>query len=80
MTAISVGFSFAGCLIVAADLSPTFCGIIMALGSTVASLSGFIMPILIGHLTKEEQTMSQWHKMFLITSSVFLSVVRPSKL
>ncbi|XP_015912598.1 sodium-dependent phosphate transport protein 1-like isoform X2 [Parasteatoda tepidariorum] len=70
MASSSVGFSFAGCLIVAADLSPTFCGIIMGLGSTVASLSGFIMPILIGYLTKEEQTMIQWHKMFLIAASV----------
>ncbi|XP_042908292.1 putative inorganic phosphate cotransporter [Parasteatoda tepidariorum] len=70
MAAGSVGIAFAGCLIVAADLSPTFCGIIMGLGSTIASLSGFIMPILIGHLTKEEQTMIQWHKMFLITSCV----------
>ncbi|XP_042906807.2 putative inorganic phosphate cotransporter, partial [Parasteatoda tepidariorum] len=66
----AVGFGFAGSLIVAVDMSPTFCGVVMGLASTVASLAGFIVPVLVGKLTKEEQTMAQWHKMFLITAFV----------
>ncbi|CAL1293173.1 unnamed protein product [Larinioides sclopetarius] len=50
----SVGLSFAGCMIAAIDMSPTFAGTIMGVSSIISSLSGFIMPILVGVLTNEE--------------------------
>nr|XP_015919699.2 uncharacterized transporter slc-17.2-like [Parasteatoda tepidariorum] len=62
-----LGFTFGGCLIVAVDMTPTYCGPFMGFLSTIASLSGFILPILTGQLTKYEQTLAQWHKLFLIT-------------
>ncbi|XP_015919700.1 putative inorganic phosphate cotransporter isoform X2 [Parasteatoda tepidariorum] len=67
LSTASAGFTFGGCLIVAVDMTPTYCGPLFGLVSTIASLSGFIIPILSGKLTKDEQTMAQWHKMFLIT-------------
>ncbi|XP_042908285.2 putative inorganic phosphate cotransporter [Parasteatoda tepidariorum] len=63
-------FTFGGSVIAAVDMTPTYCGPLMGLSTTVASLPGFMIPILTGKLTKYEQTMSQWHKLFLITSIV----------
>ncbi|XP_055942516.1 sodium-dependent phosphate transport protein 1-like isoform X2 [Argiope bruennichi] len=66
----SIGFGFAGCLITAVDMSPTYCGVLMGFASTLASFSGFAIPMTMGALTKHEQTLAQWGKMFLITAGV----------
>ncbi|XP_054710979.1 putative inorganic phosphate cotransporter [Uloborus diversus] len=66
----SVGFGFAGSLITAVDMSPTFCGPLMGFASTVASLAGFLIPVTVGQLTNDEQNLTQWGKMFLITTAV----------
>ncbi|GIY75535.1 putative inorganic phosphate cotransporter [Caerostris darwini] len=67
-----VGLSFAGCMIAAIDMSPTFAGTIMGVSSIISSLSGFIMPILVGFLTNEEQTIEQWNKVFFISIGVVM--------
>ncbi|KFM65418.1 putative inorganic phosphate cotransporter, partial [Stegodyphus mimosarum] len=66
----SVGFGFAGSLITAVDMSPTFCGALMGFASTLASFAGFLVPVTVGRLTNEEQTLAQWQKIFLITAAV----------
>ncbi|KAG8182762.1 hypothetical protein JTE90_023399 [Oedothorax gibbosus] len=66
----SVGFGFGGSLIAAVDMSPTFCGPLMGFASTVASLAGFAVPVIVGTLTNGEQTLAQWRKIFIITSTV----------
>ncbi|GFY68793.1 putative inorganic phosphate cotransporter [Trichonephila inaurata madagascariensis] len=68
----SVGLSFAGCMITAIDMSPTFAGTIMGVSSIISSLSGFVMPILVGILTNEEQTLEQWNKVFFISIGVVM--------
>ncbi|XP_055942205.1 putative inorganic phosphate cotransporter [Argiope bruennichi] len=69
----SVGLSFAGCMIAAIDMSPTFAGTIMGVSSIISSLSGFIMPILVGVLTNDEQTLEQWNKVFFISIGVTMT-------
>ncbi|GIZ02144.1 uncharacterized protein CEXT_97971 [Caerostris extrusa] len=66
----SVGFGFAGSLITAVDMSPTFCGVLMGFASTVGSFAGYAIPITVGLLTNGGQTLAQWRKMFLITAAV----------
>ncbi|CAL1287799.1 unnamed protein product [Larinioides sclopetarius] len=66
----SVGFGFAGSLITAVDMSPTYCGVLMGFASTLGSFSGFAIPLTAGALTKHEQTLDQWGKMFLTTAGV----------
>ncbi|XP_035224156.1 putative inorganic phosphate cotransporter [Stegodyphus dumicola] len=66
----SVGFGFAGSLITAVDMTPTFCGALMGYASTLASFAGFLVPVTVGRLTNEEQTLAQWQKIFLITAAV----------
>ncbi|XP_054711906.1 putative inorganic phosphate cotransporter [Uloborus diversus] len=66
----SVGFGFAGSLITAVDMSPTFCGPLMGFASTVGSLAGFIIPVIVGTLTNAEQNMTQWKLVFLISAGV----------
>ncbi|KAF8787708.1 putative inorganic phosphate cotransporter like protein [Argiope bruennichi] len=69
----SVGRSFAGCMIVAVDMSPTFAGTIMGVSSIVSSMSGFVMPILVGFLTNDEQTLEQWNKVFFVSIGVVMT-------
>lgn len=67
-----VGFGFPGSLIVSVDMSPTFAGTLMGISSTVASLAGFIIPVVVGTLTDHAQTLEQWHKIFIISIVVSL--------
>ncbi|GBM75409.1 Putative inorganic phosphate cotransporter [Araneus ventricosus] len=69
----SVGLSFAGCMIAAIDMSPTFAGTVMGVSSIISSLSGFIMPILVGVLTNDQQTLEQWNKVFFISIGVTMT-------
>lgn len=67
------GFGFAGSFIVAADMSPTFAGSMMAICCTSACMSSVILPNIVGYLTEEMQTIEQWNKVFFITIGVVLS-------
>ncbi|XP_015919701.1 putative inorganic phosphate cotransporter [Parasteatoda tepidariorum] len=66
----AVGFGFPGSLIVSVDMSPTFCGVVMGITSTLGSSAGIVVPVLVGELTKEKQILAQWDKMFIITAAI----------
>ncbi|GBN19013.1 hypothetical protein AVEN_240117-1, partial [Araneus ventricosus] len=51
------GFAYCGCMTAVIDMSPTFAGTVMGLSSTLASMSSFIFPVLVGFMTNEEVSM-----------------------
>uniref|UniRef100_A0A0P4WJ10 Sialin n=1 Tax=Scylla olivacea TaxID=85551 RepID=A0A0P4WJ10_SCYOL len=53
------------------DLSPNLAGTLMGITNTVAAIPGFVTPVVTGTLT-EEQTLSSWRAVFLISAGVYL--------
>ncbi|KAK3802945.1 hypothetical protein RRG08_051701 [Elysia crispata] len=54
------------------DIAPKFSGILMAISNTFATIPGFVSPLLVGALTKQNQTRDQWQIVFYITASIFV--------
>ncbi|XP_046990674.1 sialin-like isoform X1 [Schistocerca americana] len=52
------------------DLSPNYASILFGIGCTVADLPGFISPAIVGTLTYQNQSPSQWQIVFLITAGM----------
>ncbi|KAK3763715.1 hypothetical protein RRG08_006022, partial [Elysia crispata] len=54
------------------DIAPKFSGILMAITNTFATIPGFVSPLLVGALTKQNQTRDQWQIVFYITAAIFV--------
>nr|XP_042908294.1 sialin-like isoform X4 [Parasteatoda tepidariorum] len=67
------GFGYPGSCIVPLDMSYNFAGTLMGIACTVASASGFIIPLIVGSLTNNQQTPQQWNKVLYISAGVALS-------
>ncbi|XP_049947867.1 putative inorganic phosphate cotransporter [Schistocerca serialis cubense] len=52
------------------DLSPSYCGILLALTNMICVTPGFISPIMVGHLTYQAQTPEQWRVVFLVVAAL----------
>jgi len=63
---------FSGYYINHIDISPNFTGTIMAVCNTAATLSGFIVPIFVGHMTNGHQTLERWQFIFNTTAAVLV--------
>ncbi|MPC20075.1 Sialin [Portunus trituberculatus] len=53
------------------DLSPNLAGTLMGITNTAAAIPGFVTPVVTGALT-EQQTLSSWRGVFLISAGVYL--------
>ncbi|XP_035221832.1 putative inorganic phosphate cotransporter isoform X2 [Stegodyphus dumicola] len=65
-----IGFGFPGSLTVPLDMTSEFAGTLMGMSCTIASTSGFIIPLVVGFITSQEQTIAQWHKILYISAAV----------
>ncbi|GFU64205.1 putative inorganic phosphate cotransporter [Trichonephila clavipes] len=72
LAAFIIGVSLSGVAIASIDMSPVFAGFLTGIGTCIASISTFILPILTGYLTTNE-TLGEWHSVFWITFAVVLS-------
>ncbi|GFQ94572.1 inorganic phosphate cotransporter [Trichonephila clavata] len=72
LAAFIIGVSLSGVAIASIDMSPVFAGFLTGIGTCIASISTFILPILTGYLTPNE-TLGEWHYVFWITFTVVLS-------
>ena len=59
-----------GALAAIVDISPNFAGITLGVVSTVPVITGFVSPIIVGHLTFENQTVEAWRDIFLICAAM----------
>ncbi|CAL1293181.1 unnamed protein product [Larinioides sclopetarius] len=66
------GFGYPASQIVPLDMTINFAGTLMGIVSTLASMAGFISPLIVGSLTNTEQTLSQWNKVMYISSGIVL--------
>ncbi|KAG8182760.1 hypothetical protein JTE90_023398 [Oedothorax gibbosus] len=68
----AAGFGYPGSNTVAMDMTINFAGTLIGIASTFASCSGFIIPLVVGSLTSEKQSLAQWAKVFYISSGISL--------
>ncbi|GFQ97416.1 hypothetical protein TNCT_257231 [Trichonephila clavata] len=67
------GFCYSGYMLSHLDLSPEYAGTLMGIANTVSNLTGFIVPLIVGTLTDQQQTLHQWRYVFGITVGVMSS-------
>ncbi|XP_063244177.1 sialin-like isoform X2 [Bacillus rossius redtenbacheri] len=70
---MTLGGMFSGFLSNHIDIAPNFAGTLIGITNTVATIPGFLVPVLVGQLTHGNQTIGQWRIIFLITAGLFLA-------
>ncbi|GLG94425.1 uncharacterized protein GBIM_01647 [Gryllus bimaculatus] len=68
----ALGMGWVGLLPNHIDLSPNFGGHLIAISTTVSSIPGIMMPLVIGELTKKQNTLAQWSIAFDIVACLLL--------
>ncbi|RUS79713.1 hypothetical protein EGW08_012521 [Elysia chlorotica] len=66
------GFAGAGYGVNHLDISPRFCGILLAITNGFGTIPGFLSPLLVGSLTNNNQTRGQWMIVFYITAAIYV--------
>ncbi|KAL5235204.1 hypothetical protein ACI65C_002614 [Semiaphis heraclei] len=59
-----------GALASVVDIAPNYAGVIQGIIGTVSTSSGFISPLIVGYLTLNQQTLSQWCKVFHLSGAI----------
>ncbi|XP_059476719.1 sialin-like [Neocloeon triangulifer] len=72
LTAASLlgGCASSGPIVNSVDLAPNFSGSIMGLMSLAGMSSGFLVPMFVGFIIKEDQSMERWSIVFQITAAL----------
>jgi len=60
-----------GYLVNAVDLSSKYCGIVMGFANTIANISGFVAPTMVGVMTHKHNTQEQWQIIFYISAAIY---------
>lgn len=68
------GAVYSGYLCSHQDLAPNLAGTLMGFTSTAANITGFIAPSVTGLITNDNQTLSAWRTVFLISAAMYLVV------
>ncbi|GBN48339.1 Sialin [Araneus ventricosus] len=64
------GFAYNGQNLTLLDMSPEYAGTLLGITNTIANLTGFITPLVVGALTEGKNTLHQWRIAFGITASL----------
>ncbi|GFT85486.1 hypothetical protein NPIL_605171 [Nephila pilipes] len=67
------GCHYSGHVLSHLDLSPEYAGTLFGIANTISSLTGFIVPFIVGTLTDKQQTLHQWRYVFGITVAILSS-------
>ncbi|KAL8600599.1 hypothetical protein ACOMHN_062470 [Nucella lapillus] len=77
VTLLTLGVAMTGCLYGAglyinfSDLSPRHAGVLYGISNTIATIPGFVAPIVIGFIT-QNQTQEEWRWVFFLASFIFI--------
>lgn len=75
LTTLAVMFyasMFSGVFSNQADLAPNFAGTLMAVTNMVATIPGFLVPVVVGYLTHGADGLAPWHLVFGMTIGVLI--------
>ncbi|XP_042874631.1 putative inorganic phosphate cotransporter [Penaeus japonicus] len=53
------------------DIAPNFSGTLLGMDNTSGSIVSFVVPVVIGVMTKGQQTLGQWQKVFWICVPIY---------
>lgn len=67
------GFASAGYGVNHLDISPRFCGILLAITNGFGTIPGFLSPLLVGYLTNNNETRGQWQIVFYVTAAIYVT-------
>ncbi|ESO83132.1 hypothetical protein LOTGIDRAFT_133858 [Lottia gigantea] len=66
------GFSMAGYQVNHLDIAPRFAGSLMGITNMIATIPGFLAPLVVGILTDHQETSGQWRIFFFITAAIYI--------
>jgi len=66
-----VGGMYSGFLANHIDIAPPFAGTLMGISNTFATISGIVVPSVVGYITHGNQTVEAWRLIFIITFVIF---------
>nr|XP_039254795.1 sialin-like [Styela clava] len=72
---ISVAFNaltVSGCKANTVEIAPKYGGIVYGISNTIANIPGFLAPQVVGIMLKEDDSLSQWQKVFWVSAAVYL--------
>ncbi|XP_078583165.1 sialin-like [Branchiostoma floridae x Branchiostoma japonicum] len=55
------------------ELTLGFSGVAFGISNSVANCLGFIVPLMVGIITEENQTVAAWQKVFYVSSAISVS-------
>lgn len=67
------GSMFSGVFSNHSDLAPNFAGTLMALTNMLATVPGFVVPMLVGVLTDGQSGLGPWHIVFYMTAGILVT-------
>lgn len=68
------GATFCGFHCAFQELAPNFAGTLTGISNTLATIPGFLAPVVTGAIINNEQTLSRWREVFQLVSLVYLVV------
>ncbi|KAG7209306.1 hypothetical protein KM043_015417 [Ampulex compressa] len=68
----SIGGMYSGFLSNHIDIAPNFAGTLVAITNCIATIPGFLVPIFVGKLTDDNQTMEAWRIIFFVTAAFYI--------
>jgi len=71
MGTMFVGGMYSGFLANHIDIAPPFAGTLMGISNTFATISGIVVPSVVGFITHGNQTVEAWRLIFIITLVIF---------
>ncbi|XP_057659463.1 sialin [Diorhabda carinulata] len=69
---MSIGGMFCGFLSNHIDIAPNFAGTLMAITNTVATVPGIIVPVFVGKLTENDESIRSWRIIFWTTVALYI--------
>ncbi|XP_069992428.1 sialin-like [Penaeus vannamei] len=66
------GAMYSGYMCSHQDLTPNYAGTLFGLTNCLATVPGFLAPLVVGIITHDNQTLSAWRYVFLLTALVYL--------
>ncbi|XP_076438728.1 sialin-like [Babylonia areolata] len=66
------GFQYGGFLVNHVDIAPRYAGLLFGISNSVAAVTGFLSPVVVGVVTEERQTRAEWQIVFYLAAAVYL--------
>ncbi|CAG5123820.1 unnamed protein product [Candidula unifasciata] len=66
------GTQYSGFLVNHVDIAPAFAGILFGISNSLASVTGFISPVVVGVITESGQTRAEWQIVFYIAAAIYI--------